>query len=161
MYYNKAERAENARENKMRLREIRTSYHYINVSATDKFLNDPERVAKILSEIIPDSDVEYLVVFNLGIKMNIIGFHIASKGSSSQSVATAKDVFKTAILEGANAVIIAHNHPSEILEPSLEDISVTKKLNSAAEIIGIDLLDHVIVNTRTGEYKSLKQEGLF
>ena len=143
----------------MRIREVQTTYRYLNVDASERNLSDPEKVSALMCEITPDSDVEHFVVFNLNAKNNIMGFHLVSKGTADHAIVHVRDVYKTAILEGAAKIVVAHNHPSEQLSPSREDISLTKRLSDAGGIIGIPLLDHVIVNTRTSEYMSFKEKG--
>lgn len=66
--------------------------------------------------------------------------------------------FKGAIRRGAASIIFAHNHPSGIVDPSPEDISVTERLMEVGKLIGIEVLDHVIVGS--DNYYSLKGEGL-
>jgi len=70
-----------------------------------------------------------------------------------------REVFKVAITESAASVIFVHNHPSGITDPSEDDIKLTKRLVEVGEMVGIDVLDHIII----GEDKpfSLKRNGLF
>ena len=70
-----------------------------------------------------------------------------------------REVFKTAILSNSAAIILAHNHPSGKPEPSKDDIDVTKRLVRAGEIIGIDVLDHVIIGGNDN-YQSLRELGV-
>ena len=65
-------------------------------------------------------------------------------------------MFQGAILVGAVALIIAHNHPSGDPEPSLEDIEVTRRLHEAGKILGVPLLDHIIVG-EGGSFTSLRE----
>jgi DNA repair protein RadC len=69
-----------------------------------------------------------------------------------------RDVFKAAILNNANAIIVAHNHPSTHLYPSEKDFCVTNALLKAGKILEIPLLDHIIINSY-GDYLSFKEEG--
>lgn len=78
---------------------------------------------------------------------------IISIGSLTANIVHPREVFLPAISRGAVAVIIAHNHPSGIPEPTEADISVTTQLRAAGNLLGIDLLDHIIV--AGDEYKSL------
>ena len=68
-----------------------------------------------------------------------------------------REVFADPLMDRAAAVIVAHNHPSGTLEPSPEDLALTKRLQKAGELLGIKVLDHVIVSP-TG-FVSLKQQG--
>ena len=80
-------------------------------------------------------------------------------GSLDTSVVHPREAFKEAISSSAASVIFVHNHPSGDTEPSKEDIELTKRLAKAGEIMGIDVLDHVIVCDRS--YLSLKAKDLF
>lgn len=64
---------------------------------------------------------------------------------------------KVAILSNAASILVAHNHPSGSVTPSLEDIQVTERLKQAGELMGIELLDHLIIGDNT--YLSLKEKG--
>ncbi len=70
---------------------------------------------------------------------------VISVGSLTSNVVHPREVFQPAIEHGAAAIILAHNHPSGKLEPSRGDIEITKQLMEAADILGIELLDHLIV----------------
>ena len=67
-------------------------------------------------------------------------------------------MFRPAILEVAPCIIVCHNHPSGSAEPSPEDVSITKQLIEAGELLGIKLLDHVVIGNP--EIVSLKERGL-
>lgn len=145
----------------MRLREIETKYSYYNVNAPEKTLDAPSKVANLFAQIYSNADVEHFVVFLLNNKNSVIGFHLVSKGTISETIVHPREIFKTAIVEGASSIVIAHNHPSENLTPSKEDKDVTKRLNEAGTLLGIRVLDHVIVNSNSGAYLSLREEGYF
>ncbi|HLV08984.1 MAG TPA: JAB domain-containing protein, partial [Halanaerobiales bacterium] len=70
-----------------------------------------------------------------------------------------REVFKEAIKRSAAAVILIHNHPSGIPEPSQDDIKLTRRLAEAGEILGIDVLDHIIIGD--GIYLSMKEKAYF
>ena len=69
------------------------------------------------------------------------------------------DVFREAVRRNSVAIIVAHNHPSGIANPSAEDVGATKLLVQAGKVLGIDLLDHLIIG-HGGQYVSLKERGL-
>ena len=143
----------------MRLREIKTSYQFHNVKAPVSTISEPAKVAHLFKEIFNSSDVEHGVVFNLDTKNSVISFYHVSKGSASETMFHPRDLFKTAIADGASAVIMAHNHPSENLTFSKEDIACTRRMIEVSKVIGITMLDHVVVNSRTGEYSSYIEQG--
>jgi len=81
-----------------------------------------------------------------------------SKGSLTASIVHPRELFRPAVVASAVAVILVHNHPSGDPEPSRDDIELTKRLRIAGELLGIDVLDHVIV-VRSG-FLSFKQQRL-
>jgi DNA repair protein RadC len=82
----------------------------------------------------------------LDCKHQVLGVELIALGTLNQLLVHPREVFQSAILKKAYAIIIAHNHPSGDLTPSKEDIELTKRLKYAGEIIGIDVLDHVILS---------------
>jgi len=82
-----------------------------------------------------------------------------SIGSLDTSIVHPREVFKEAISASATSVIFVHNHPSGDPGASEDDIKLTKRLAEVGEIVGIDVLDHIIIGDKN--YLSLKREGLF
>ena len=78
-------------------------------------------------------------------------------GSLNASVMEAREIFKSSILSNAASIILLHNHPSGELQPSKEDLNLTKRIELAGEILGIPLLDHIILGQ--GEYMSFQEKG--
>jgi DNA repair protein RadC len=109
---------------------------------------------------MPDLPHEELHVFFLNTKNYITGTQLVSRGTLNASLIHPREVFRGAILANAYAIILVHNHPSGNPEPSNADKQVTKQIRSSADIIGIELLDHVIIGTN-GNYFSFRQENLF
>ena len=106
---------------------------------------------------IANHDRENFVAVLLNTKNEVIEFPTISVGTLSASLVHPREVFKPAIRASAASVVLAHNHPSGKVDPSREDREVTKRLVSAAEIIGINVLDHVIL----GEgYFSMREQGM-
>ena len=82
---------------------------------------------------------------------------VVTIGLVNKSQVHPREVFADVIAERASAVIVAHNHPHGGLEPSPEDIQVTKRLKEAAKILGLNLLDHIIFNSKG--YHSFSEKG--
>jgi DNA repair protein RadC len=101
---------------------------------------------------------EWFISLHLDGKNRVICIDIISTGSLNQSIVHPRETFKTALLSSAAAVILLHNHPSGDPAPSSEDISITRRLKEAGEIIGIKVLDHVVIGD--GEYLSFVERGL-
>ncbi len=88
---------------------------------------------------------EHFYVVLLDSKHRKIRDHCVSVGSLDSTIVHPREVFRPALTGAAAAVVVVHNHPSGDPEPSAEDLAVTRRLKATAELLGIDLLDHVIV----------------
>ncbi len=97
-------------------------------------------------EDIRGSKKEHFVVFYLDSRNQEIKREIISIGTLNESLVHPREVFESAIKNNAASIIVAHNHPSGDLEPSQEDIEITKKLVHAGKILNINIIDHVIVS---------------
>ncbi len=104
-------------------------------------------------------DRENFVVLILDTKNRVIASPTVAVGTLSQCLVHPREVFRPAVRAGAARILVAHNHPSGDPTPSHEDFTVTKKLAQTGEVLGIELLDHVVVGTN-GFY-SLKEKGAF
>ncbi|CAN5140439.1 DNA repair protein RadC [soil metagenome] len=91
------------------------------------------------------SQKEQLRGLYLNSRYQVIYDEVISIGSLTSNVVHPREVFQPAIERGAVAIIIAHNHPSGSLQPTLADVRVTEQLQAAGEVLGIDLLDHLII----------------
>lgn len=89
---------------------------------------------------------EVLILISLNIKNMIMGVQEISRGSTSYSLVSPKEIFKTALLHNAEGIIMVHNHPSGDNTPSKPDIEVTKRISQAGNLLAIPLLDHIIVS---------------
>ena len=110
-------------------------------------------------ENIAEADREHFVVFHLNARHHVIGRETVSIGSLSASIVHPREVFKAAILANSACLLLAHNHPSGDTAPSRDDLELTKRLVQAGEILGVEVLDHVIVGPN-GKIESLKEKGL-
>lgn len=131
------------------------------VSEKKATINSPVMVAQVVRSLIQaeneeSASQEHFYVLGLNNKNVIQYVDLCSLGTVSESLVHPREVFRLAIIRSCSAIIIAHNHPSGVLTPSKEDISTTKRIYEAGNIIGITLLDHVIV-TMT-EFLSLKEK---
>lgn len=88
---------------------------------------------------------EYLIGFYLNIRNQLICKEVISIGTLTASLAHPREILAPAIEHGAASLIIVHNHPSGDPSPSEEDIRLTKRVNEACRIMGIELVDHMIV----------------
>lgn len=86
-----------------------------------------------------------------------IGEDEISKGTVNQTIAMPREVFRKAIDLGASSIILAHNHPSGDVHPSMDDINLTRRMADAGKILGINVLDHFVVGHNS--YYSFKENG--
>lgn len=107
---------------------------------------------------IRENKKEHFIVFYLDTRNQEIKREIVSIGTLNYNLVHPREVFHGAVKNLAASVIVAHNHPSGCLEPSDEDLSLTKRLAQAGKLLGIELLDHIIV-TKEG-FMSFKQKSL-
>lgn len=124
--------------------------------ATDRFTS-PQQVFEMFHDLIHETK-EHFLTLHLDGKNRIICLDRVAVGSLNQCVVHAREVFKSALLSSASALILAHNHPSGDPGPSSEDISITRRLKEAGELIGIKVLDHIIIGD--GQYVSFVEKGL-
>ncbi|SJZ92884.1 RadC family protein [Selenihalanaerobacter shriftii] len=125
----------------------------------DEIITSPRDVANLLLAKLSFLEREHFVTVLLNTKNRVITIEEISVGSLNSSIVHPREVFKPAIRRNSAAIILAHNHPSGSLEPSSEDIKVTNRLRKSGEIMGIEILDHLIVGNE--EYISLKEKGYF
>jgi DNA repair protein RadC len=104
-------------------------------------------------------DRENFIAAAISSKGEIIGFTTVSIGDLSTAMVHPRELMKFAILTNAAAIIIAHNHPSNITRPSLDDINTTKRIGDACNLMGIKLLDHIIVGTDGCNFHSMRALG--
>lgn len=106
-------------------------------------------------EDIRGSKKEHFVVFYLDSRNQEIQREVISIGTLNESLIHPREVFEGAIKNNASSIIVAHNHPSGQLEPSQDDVEVTKKLVHAGKILDIKLVDHIIVGKDAPFFKSV------
>lgn len=105
------------------------------------------------------SRCERFIVLTLDGAHQLIASRIISIGIVNRAMVHPREVFFPAIKDNAVAIIAAHNHVSGRLDPSPEDLAITKRLRESGDILGISLLDHVIFHKKTGFY-SFVEHGL-
>ncbi len=120
-------------------------------------IKSPKDAAQILMPELRYLTQEVFKIILLDIKNQIIAIPMISKGGLSSSIVHPREVFKEAIKHSSAAMLLIHNHPSGIPEPSRDDINITKKLIDAGKIVGIDVLDHIIIGD--GIFVSMKEKG--
>lgn len=132
-------------------------------------IDEPGKCAEFWRENVPnavwfDQDQECVVVLLVNTRRRIIGFSKVTNGTLDTCLIHPREIFKTAIVQGASAIIIMHNHPSGDPTPSEADIRMTRDLIKAGQILKIEVLDHVIIGDKTETakgYTSLRELGYF
>jgi DNA repair protein RadC len=114
-------------------------------------------ICRIATSLLRDEIVESFLIFMMD-KNKIIGVHEAGRGSVDECPFQISDVFRAIFISGATAFAVAHNHPDGDPQPSTEDVSISRKLKEAGELLGVKLLDSVIVGDQ--KYFSLLDRGL-
>ncbi len=128
--------------------------------AGDKpLVKTPDEVVALVRGRLKGKKKEHFLALLLDTRNQLIKVSEISIGSLDTSIVHPREVFKEAISASAASIIFAHNHPSGDPEASEDDIELTKRLAKAGEIVGIDVLDHIIIGGK--KYLSLKREGLF
>jgi DNA repair protein RadC len=111
-----------------------------------------------LTKSIRNLKKEHFVAVYLNAKNRMIKKETVSIGTLNSSLVHPREVFQPAVALFAASIILVHNHPSGDLEPSEEDVSLTRRLIEAGRIMGIDILDHVIIGS--GGFLSMKERNL-
>jgi len=119
----------------------------------------PEDVVSLVAGRLKGKKKEHFLVLSLDTRNQLIKVSEISVGSLDTSIVHPREVFKEAISASAASVIFVHNHPSGDPEASADDIELTKRLTQAGEIVGIDVLDHIIIGDK--QHLSLKRNSLF
>jgi len=123
-----------------------------------KRIKIPEDAVNLVKSRLKGKKKEYFLVLLLSVKNQLLNIVEISKGSLDSNIVHPREVFKEAISASAASCIFIHNHPSGDPTPSEEDIQLTRRLKEAGEIIGIDVLDHIIVTDL--KFVSLKEKTL-
>ena len=126
----------------------------------DAKVSSPAVVAKMIKQMTDGSDRELVYVVSVDSRNKPIATELISMGGVNSSIIDVGNIFKHALLSNAAGVIIAHNHPSGDVSPSMEDIRVTKRIEEAGKLLNLPLLDHVIVgDMETDVYYSFLENG--
>lgn len=124
---------------------------------TGETLDRPDRVKRYCVALLAHLKIEHCVALYLDTRFRLIACDEVSRGTLSQSSVYPREIIKAALRHHAAALILAHNHPSGVAEPSQADLSLTRHLRKALALVDIRLLDHLIV-TATGAV-SLAEQG--
>ena len=118
-------------------------------------VDSPQAAADALSQELMWQTQEKFAVLLLDINNRLLGIQVITIGTATETLAHPREIFREVIRQGATRVIISHNHPSGNIEPSQEDINLTRQLLAGAQFLAIPILDHIIMGN--GEHSSLRQ----
>lgn len=120
-------------------------------------ITSPQDVANFMMGKMEHLTQEKFIVLFLNSKNVVIKQKTIFIGTLNSSIVHPREIFSEAIKCASNAIVVLHNHPSGDTTPSKEDISATNRLRECGEILGIDLLDHIIIGNHT--YMSMVEDG--
>ena len=121
-------------------------------------VNNPKDAAQLVLGELSRADKEHFMIIMLNTKHRVIAKKVISIGHLQASLVHPREMFKEAIRRSSAAVILVHNHPSGDLTPSRDDIATTERLKEVGDMIGIDVLDHIIIGDN--RYLSFREQGL-
>lgn len=121
-------------------------------------IRHPNDVYEFLRFEMENLEQEQMRVLNLNQKNRIISARMIYQGSLHTTVVRVGEVFRSAVIDNAASIIVAHNHPSGAPDPSPEDVALSRELVKAGQILDISVLDHIVIGR--GKFVSLKERGL-
>lgn len=124
-------------------------------------LRKPERIVKMMCDVFSLHNMaeEYLYMISFNTKCKVLGVFQISHGNVCTSAMGAREIFIRNLLCGATGFVLIHNHPSGDPTPSDTDIMSTNKIKTASQIMGVELLDHIIIG-ENNQYFSFGESGL-
>jgi DNA repair protein RadC len=141
----------------MALAEISKRFKSYKAEDTYK-ISSPKDAAQLVMESMRYLNQEVLKVILLNTKNVVIGIKDVSMGSINSSIVHPREVFCEAVKRSCASIIVCHNHPSGDPTPSSEDINVTHRLKECGNLLGIELIDHLVIGN--GIFISLKEKGI-
>lgn len=123
-------------------------------------IKSPLDAVEVIHHYIGNEANEVLIGLMLNTKNQVVAVHKISSGSLNASIVHPRECFKSAILNNSASIIFGHNHPSGIPLESPEDVHVTERLVEAGNVLGIEVIDHIIVTGEKEVFTSLKEKGL-
>ena len=153
----------NGKPRSIRLKRIKAVYETMTIKEdVQHYLQpltryiSPEQVFDTF-QFLRQETKEYFFALHLDGKNRICCIDEISVGSLNQSIVHPREVFKTALLSSAAAIILLHNHPTGDPTPSREDLVITRRINEAGELLGVKVLDHIIIGD---SFVSFVNQGL-
>lgn len=127
---------------------------YLSRPTERTVIDSPTAAAAALSHELMWQNQERFAVLLLDAKNQLLGTKVITIGTATETLANPRDIFREVLRQGATRMIVAHNHPTGSVEPSQEDITLTKQLLQGSQLLCISLLDHLILGD--GNHQSLR-----
>ena len=121
-------------------------------------INNFHDALKVILDNFCDLDREYLFGINMSVALKPMNCCVVGVGSVDGALVSQREVFKTALISGAKNILIAHNHPSGNLTPSVQDIQTTERIKKSCDLLGLQLLDSVIFNYDKDIYSIMSEK---
>lgn len=145
------------------LRELAEKYADVltrisEVESRGVALNQPQGIAaRFASLFTPYQEQFYVIHFDA--KLREMRIELVYQGTGNNIQISPRDVFRNAIVYGADSIALVHNHPSGDPTPSSDDVNATRRLKEAGALLGIDVVDHIVVGSAI-HYVSMRQSHL-
>lgn len=144
-FYDSVRKQETEKTNMYRLNQVAIRMVEMPPLLSDVPMDGPEAAVKVMADMLKDYDREVVAIVNLQTDGKPINMNVVSMGTLDQSIAHPREILKSTILSNASAIMLVHNHPSNKLQPSMDDIATTARVKQLCDLIGVKFLDHIIV----------------
>lgn len=141
------------------MRELRVVYRRLT-STNDipaRAIGGPSDAASALAAVLAAEATEVFGILCLDTKKRVLWWHEVARGSLDHVEVCPHEIFKAALLVNAACLVLAHNHPSGDPEPSPEDMVLTERIRRAGELLGVEVVDHVVLGD--DRYCSFRETG--
>jgi len=129
------------------------------VKKEDVMIKEAKDIADLVIPQMRHLEQEHLKIASLNGKLKLLAITTVFVGTLDSSLVHPREVFKEALRRTAKSIILVHNHPSGNPEPSKDDLEITKRISQSGQVLGIEMLDHIIIGD--GEFISMKEKDLF
>lgn len=151
-FYDSVKKQETEKTNMYRLNQVAIRMVEMPPLLSDVPMDGPEAAVKVMADMLEDYDREVVAIVNLQTDGKPINMNVVSMGALDQSIAHPREILKSTILSNASAIMLVHNHPSNKLQPSMDDIATTARVKQLCDLIGVKFLDHIIVGPGRNYY---------
>lgn len=128
---------------------------FLSLKGAETPVCDTDRAGGLLLQLIGRTPVEELAVLYLGPGQQLLGAEVVARGGRQECSIQPVELFRGAIVAGAQSIILGHNHPSGEATCSAEDLKLTVKVIELGDLLGIRVEDHLVVSARTNRYCSV------